>query len=293
MPFLQVLWSLLVAFAMTLTVTQPDLNILVRDEDRTIYQVGLNGSIYPIPLSAQSSTATPVLRMPQAVLDHHSLFAPLPIFVHQLAWADSYLYAMTGQADPIVNLYAVVEGELGQLTDVIQLFPEASPPVLSASVEFIAVRPNSEGAFLYRARLRDAAGIDHNALFVYDPASDTPIPMPFFGKTPVWSPDGNQLVGSRLDDHDSAGYPLYSLWISDLVTGQEQQLSHGCNPQWSPDGEWIAYEGHDSSQWQNYTDCFSNGQVMLLNVETLDINPVVIPEAIGALELIGWGEPTR
>jgi Tol biopolymer transport system component len=56
---------------------------------------------------------------------------------------------------------------------------------------------------------------------------------------PAWSPDGNQLVYSS-----DKGGNLLQLWIHDMKTGQDRQLTHmSTQPQgasWSPDGKRIA-----------------------------------------------------
>jgi hypothetical protein len=258
--------------------------LIVQDEAGQRYQVTLDGTLQVLAPVEESSIATPAPRTSiQSRLPFRPLFAPISVAAPGLTWAEDYLYAITGPADPIVNLYALVGDEARQLTDVAALFPDFSPPILSASAEFIVARPGHE-SFLYRARLRDGQGEDHNGVFLYDPATDDSLAMPFFGKAPVWSPDGMRLAGSRLDERDG----LYHLWISDLETGHETPLATGCNPQWSPDGVWLAYEGHDSSQWQNYTDCFSNGQVVAINVVTAQVIPIAVPMAQGSVRLVMW-----
>ena len=71
---------------------------------------------------------------------------------------------------------------------------------------------------------------------------------------PAWSPDGNQLVYSS-----DKGGNLLQLWIRDMRTGQDRQLTNmSTQPQgasWSPDGKRIAVFDVDamwraaSSQW--------------------------------------------
>ena len=57
---------------------------------------------------------------------------------------------------------------------------------------------------------------------------------------PAWSPDGNQLVYSS-----DKGGNLLQLWIRDLQTGQDRQLTHlttqPMGATWSPDGKRIAF----------------------------------------------------
>jgi hypothetical protein len=193
---------------------------------------------------------------------------------------DNDLILMAGQGDPAVNLYLLRDGDLMQLTDARTIFPEAAEPLLSASVEFIATRPQHEG-FLYRARVRDGEGIDHNALFWHDLTDSHP--MPFFGKDPVWSPDGNSLAGSRFNDETA----LYELWIINVVSGEERFIANACNPQFSPDGAWLAYDLHENAIWTAYTDCFASGQVEALNISTGE--RVLLSDGLpDFVTLIGW-----
>src|SRR5690606_30587498 len=142
---------------------------------------------------------------------------------------------------PFTDFYALdVEGQPYRLTDVVGLFPQAKAPILSTSVEYIAARPAHE-EFLFRARLLDGEQTEYNELYLYSFTDHSIIPMPYFGKSPAWSPDGMDLVGSRMDKE--AG--LYMLWRVSLSDDQAQPIGPGCNPQWSPDGLWIAYDGHE------------------------------------------------
>ena len=206
-------------------------------------------------------------------------FTPLfgPVLV------DEGVYLMAGENDPAVNLYALQNGDLMQLTDARMIFPEAVEPLLSASVEFIAPRPDHDG-FLYRARVRDAEGTDHNALFYHDLTGS--VPTPFFGKDPVWSPDGLQLAGSRVRTLDD-GSPRYGLWVVDVASGDVTFVADGCNPGWSPDGAWLAYDLHENATWQGYTDCYASGQVEALNLVTCE--RILLSDGLqDFVTLIGW-----
>ena len=196
---------------------------------------------------------------------------------------DKGLYLMAGVGDPAVNLYTIKDDALIQLTDARTIFPEAVAPLLSASVEFIAPRPKHPG-FLFRTRIRDARGTDRNALFYHDMTRAQP--MPFFGKDPVWSPDGLSLAGSRLRNLDD-GTPRYRLWLVEVISGDETYLADGCNPQFSPDGAWLAYDLHENATWQSYTDCFASGQVEALNIHT-DARVLLSDGLSEFVTLIGW-----
>ncbi len=232
-------------------------------EPFTFYQVSMDGAAQPLAdFAPPSPTPTPNADAARVGIYEMTgnLVAPLygPFAVHDIP----PIYTMSGEDTPSVNLYVIQNREFIQITDVLTLFPEAQAPILSASSELIAFQNDT---ILYRARLRDATGTDFNGLYLYDLATETTLEMPFFGKNPVFSPDGALLAGSRLGETSP---PLYELWVVDLATGEEQLIANACNPQFSPDGAWLAYDLHDNAQWQGYTDCFANGQVEAVNLAT-------------------------
>lgn len=196
---------------------------------------------------------------------------------------NSTIFVMTGEADNTLNLYLLDEaGQIQQLTYSAQTMAENSP-LLSTSVEFIAWRPLYPTQFLYRVRVRDMEGHDTNQLYLYDLAAQTNTPMPYFGKSPVWSPDGLRLVGARFNEETR----LYELWQEDITTHETTQLANGCNPQFSPDGRWLAYDAHTSSQNLNYTDCFANGEINLMHMPTRQ--RYLLTEQIGGYaQIIAW-----
>ena len=83
-----------------------------------------------------------------------------------------------------------------------------------------------------------------------------------FDTDPAWSPDGSQLVYSS----DRSGDQL-QLWIRDMRTGQNRQVTHlSTQPQgatWSPDGKRIAFV--------NVTGGFRVAQMSVLDVATLAV----------------------
>lgn len=210
--------------------------------------------------------------------------------VRGLELSHSQLFIMSGESDNFLNFYRVENGALIQLTNVITLFPNAVVPYLSASADFIAENPDQTG-FLYRARLRDANGTDHNALYFYDFTRVNSQEMPFFGKDPIWSLDGKRLAGSRFEQLPDQA-PLYMIWMVDLESGEEIQIAPGCNPQFSPDGVWLAYDGHNNPFWQTYTDCFINGQVEAINLLTGE--KILLSDGLGNyVRLLGWLIPSQ
>jgi len=204
-------------------------------------------------------------------------YAPLSI-----RRVDDRLYAMTGDDHPYVDLYTLSSGNLQQLTDVQTLFPEAVAPLLSASADLVVWHP-IENAFLYRARVRDSDGTDHNALYLYSFDTEQSDVMPYFGKDPVWSPDGTALAGSRLETDNEI--PRYRIWIVDLESGERTPIDYGCNVQWYAD--WIAYDQHDDARYQNYVDCFANGEVAVYNITTGGTQQITT-SIEGYVTLIGW-----
>jgi hypothetical protein len=200
---------------------------------------------------------------------------------------EAVIFTMTGAQDNYANLYLLdADDAIQQLTFAETVAPEGSV-VLSASTSFIAWRPAYETQFLYRARARTGDGTDWNRLFLYDEKTQTSAPMPYFGQDPVWSPDGNRLIGGRLDS--TLDPPRYMLSIAELESGTTTTVQAGCNPQLSPDGRWLAMDVHTDSQWQGYTDCFADGDVVLHNLET----GVIVEVTRGISEfthVVGWLE---
>lgn len=93
---------------------------------------------------------------------------------------------------------------------------------------------------------------------------------------PAWSPDGSQLVYSS-----DKGRGFLQLWIRDMRTGQERELTHlTLQPQgatWSPDGKRIAFFGVDG-MWRR-------ADIEVVDVDTGRVTKVHDP-------LFGPGIPT-
>src|SRR5262245_3517822 len=60
------------------------------------------------------------------------------------------------------------------------------------------------------------------------------------------SPDGSRLAYTVINN-DGPGRPYSQLWIMNMADGKQVRLARGqessSNPEWSPDGQWIAYNG--------------------------------------------------
>lgn len=95
-------------------------------------------------------------------------------------------------------------------------------------------------------------------------------------------------MGSRLSTL-ADGRPIYEMWLSDLQTGQERWIAYACNPQFSPDGSWVAYDLHDNAQWQSYIDCYANGQVEAYHLDR-ETRHMLSAELTEAVQLVGWIE---
>lgn len=273
-----ILWRVIVAIGL-MTPAPPFLSVIVRSEDDGgFYRVSLEGDFEGIP--TPNATPTPIVSPIPDSLNGRSLFPPL-----RVADAPDDLFVMSGETTPFTDFYTLDStGQPDQLTDVVALFPQAKPPILSASVEYLSARPGHD-AFLFRARLLDSDQTTHNGLFLYSFDDHTLAPMPYFGKSPAWSPDGMALVGGRFDEQAA----LYILWIAVLSDTEESRIGPGCNPRWSADGAWIAYDSHESAQWQNYTDCFASGEVMAYHLE--DERNITLTAALtDSVALWGWSD---
>jgi TolB protein len=90
---------------------------------------------------------------------------------------------------------------------------------------------------------------------------------------PVISPDGRYLA------YISKGEDSYEIFILDLETGQERQLTQNdideVYPSWSPDGERIAYmAAQDENNWDIFTIEVATGQVFRVTRDpAVDANP--------------------
>ncbi len=60
--------------------------------------------------------------------------------------------------------------------------------------------------------------------------------------SPNWSPDGSEIVYERYDD--TGPISRFDLWIVTVATGEVREFRRlGVTADWSPDGEWIAFDG--------------------------------------------------
>src|SRR5215510_1346834 len=61
-----------------------------------------------------------------------------------------------------------------------------------------------------------------------------------------FSPDGSRLAYTVINN-DGPARPYSQLWIMNMGDGKQVRLAEGkessSNPEWSPDGQWIAYDG--------------------------------------------------
>ena len=66
-----------------------------------------------------------------------------------------------------------------------------------------------------------------------------------------WSPDGSRIAYT-ISNNDGPRRPYSQLWIMTVADGKSIRLATGqegsSTPVWSPDGQWVAYEGHTSGK---------------------------------------------
>ena len=66
-----------------------------------------------------------------------------------------------------------------------------------------------------------------------------------------WSPDGSR-IGYTVSNNDGPGRPYSQLWIMTVADGKSIRLATGkessSGPEWSPDGQWIAYQGRAANK---------------------------------------------
>src|SRR5438477_5930049 len=67
----------------------------------------------------------------------------------------------------------------------------------------------------------------------------------------AFSPDGNHIA-YVVQSNDGPGRPYEQIWVLELRSGKSLQLSAGedtsANSEWSPNGEWLAYEGNSGGK---------------------------------------------
>ena len=65
---------------------------------------------------------------------------------------------------------------------------------------------------------------------------------------PEISPDGTRIVFTQTEADFKQDAFVTQLWLADVASGETMQLTRGekssSNPQWSPDGEWLAFTSH-------------------------------------------------
>ena len=85
-----------------------------------------------------------------------------------------------------------------------------------------------------------------------DTASNTgpgePTPSLSRDTAPAWSPDGTRIAYAHVQlDPDAPGAYPTGLYVLDLGSGARTLVAEGnvSNPDWSPDGEWLAFDAGD------------------------------------------------
>jgi TolB protein len=97
-----------------------------------------------------------------------------------------------------------------------------------------------DGAWVvYRANREPNARNVDGSLWVLNLGGGDPQPLGINGRSPVWSPDGTQLL---LMSERESNWEVYVYSLADRSTRRLTNCSPNCRfPAWSPDGRWVVY----------------------------------------------------
>lgn len=130
-----------------------------------------------------------------------------------------------------------------------------------------------------------------NSLILFDRVTRTLTLLPWLGKSPDWSPDGRYLAGTQLTT-TKAGDPRFDVVVYDVDLAQtavitETQMGSSCNPQWSEEGNWIAYDLVDA-RFQSYIDCFPGRGVVAQTWPDRENYVVLTSKLPEGVHLVAW-----
>ena len=134
------------------------------------------------------------------------------------------LYAST-QDGPSPNLFLKREGEAGMIRKTSGRWRDIHPR-FSPDGRSIAFASDRDGNFDIRIVPAEGAG-----------GTEQVTSSPDDEVHPSWSPDGARLAFCRLSPRHG-----WSIWVLDRRGGTAVELGPGMNPEWSPTGDWIAFE---------------------------------------------------
>ena len=140
-------------------------------------------------------------------------------------------------------------------------------PVFSPDGEFIAFRSE-----------RGNGGI-----FLMGATGESARPLVEGGFNPAWSPSGDKIVFATegVTVNPTARTTISQMWIVEVASGERRLLSEGdaVHPNWSPNGQRVAYWGIAGGQRDIWTIPAAGGEPVAVTGDTaVDWNPVWSPD---------------
>ena len=125
---------------------------------------------------------------------------------------------------------------------------------------------------------------DGGGIFVMGSTGESVHRLTNFGYNPTWSPDGKKVMFATESILNPYGrYSISQLWTVDVGSGETQKIFNGdaVQPNWSPNGKWIAYWGLPAGTGKRviYILPFSGGkQIQVTSGSYIDWCPVWSPD---------------
>jgi len=171
----------------------------------------------------------------------------------------SILYSSTRDG-PTPNLYLKQEGEAGVVRKTGGPFWDIQPK-FSPDGRWIAFASNRDGNFDIWIIPADGRG-----------GMEQVTSSPDDEVHPTWSPDGKKLALCRL-----SGIHGWNLWVLDRENHSVVELGPGLFPEWSPTGEWIAFQKPSDRKPRWFG-------LWLIRPDSSEVRQVVAGNGFGAVE---------